>query len=134
MKNNDLPYIKKLLSDDYHDETCQSYEMFEYLAQEQNFTFEFIQLPTINEGYNIFSFFFKFQFILFSLSLSKGSIQLLLEVRVNPVSVFHGYGETFDLARQNSANLALKYIRCLSKQQQHSSSIIATTPIMQSTA
>jgi hypothetical protein len=50
MKNNDLPYIKKLLSDDYHDETCQSYEMFEYLAQEQNFTFEFIQLPTINAG------------------------------------------------------------------------------------
>jgi len=50
MKNNDLPYIKKLLSDDYDDDFCQSYDMFEYLAQEQNFTFEFIQLPTINEG------------------------------------------------------------------------------------
>ncbi len=50
MKNNDLPYIKQLLSDDYHPEFSQSYEMFEYLAQEQNFTFEFIQLPTIDEG------------------------------------------------------------------------------------
>jgi hypothetical protein len=75
-----------------------------------------------------------FFFNSFFFFLSKGSIQLLLEVRVNPVSVFHGYGETFDLARQNSANLALKYIRCLSKQQQHSSSTITTTPLMQSTA
>jgi hypothetical protein len=50
MKNNDLPYIKKLLSDDYHEKIYQSYEMFQYLAQEQNFTYEFIQLPTINEG------------------------------------------------------------------------------------
>jgi hypothetical protein len=50
MKNSDLPYIQKLLSDDYHEEISQSYEMFEYLSQEQNFTFEFIQLPTIDEG------------------------------------------------------------------------------------
>ncbi|CAF0914616.1 unnamed protein product [Adineta steineri] len=115
LKNSDLPYINKLLSDDYHEESARPYEMFESLAQEQNFTFEFIQLPTIDEG----------------------SIQLLLEVRLTPVSVFHGYGKTLELARQHSTNLALKYIRCLSKQQQqqqHSSSIITTTPLMQSTA
>jgi hypothetical protein len=50
MKNSDLPYIKQLLSDDYQQESSQSYEMLEYLAQEQNFTYEFIQLPTIHEG------------------------------------------------------------------------------------
>jgi hypothetical protein len=50
MKNNDLPYIKKLLADDYDEEFDQSYQLFEYLADEQNFTFEFIQLPSINEG------------------------------------------------------------------------------------
>ena len=50
MKNSDLPYIKKLLSDDYYQNISQSYEMFEDLAQEQNFTFEFIQLPTVDEG------------------------------------------------------------------------------------
>jgi hypothetical protein len=50
MKNNDLPYIKQLLADDYHEGLHQSYELFEYLAEEQNFTFEFIQLPPINEG------------------------------------------------------------------------------------
>jgi hypothetical protein len=65
----------------------------------------------------------------------KGSIQLLLEVRVNPVSVFHGCAETIGLAQQYSANLALKYIRCLSKQQQqYSTPTITTTPLMQSTA
>ncbi|CAF2598835.1 unnamed protein product [Rotaria sp. Silwood2] len=114
MKNSDLPYIKKLLSDDYYQELSQSYELFQYLAQEQNFTYEFIQLPTIYQG----------------------SIELLLEVRLLPVSVFHGYGETFDLARQYAANLALKYIRCLSKQyqQQHTSSVITTTPLVQTTA
>ncbi|CAF1325434.1 unnamed protein product [Rotaria sordida] len=114
MKNSDLPYIKKLLSDDFHQELSQSYEIFQYLAQEQNFTYEFIQLSTINEG----------------------SIELLLEVRLMPVSVFHGYGETFDLARQHAVNLALKYIRCVSKQyqQQHSTSVITSTPLMQPTA
>lgn len=50
MKYPDLPYIKKLLADDYQEELHQSYEIFESLAQEQNFTYEFIQLPTINEG------------------------------------------------------------------------------------
>jgi hypothetical protein len=50
MKNNDLPYIKQLLADDYHEGLHQSYELFEYLAEEQNFTFEFIQLPPISEG------------------------------------------------------------------------------------
>lgn len=50
MKNNDLPYIKKLLSDDYQEEINQSSEIFESLAQEQNFAYEFVQLPTINEG------------------------------------------------------------------------------------
>ena len=35
MKNSDLPYIKQLLSDDYDETICQSYELFEYLAQEQ---------------------------------------------------------------------------------------------------
>ena len=50
MKNNDLPYVKELLADDYHEESDQSYELFQYLAEEQNFTFEFIQLPPINEG------------------------------------------------------------------------------------
>ncbi|CAF3436579.1 unnamed protein product [Rotaria sp. Silwood1] len=118
MKNSDLPYIKQLLSDDYHQELSQSYETFQCLAQEQNFTYEFIQLPTINAG----------------------SIELLLEVRLLPVSVFHGYGETFDLARQHAANLALKYIRCLSKQyqqqqqQQHASSVITNTSLIQPTA
>jgi HJR/Mrr/RecB family endonuclease len=34
------------------------------------------------------------------------------------VSVFHGYGETCDAARQSAAQHALKYIRYLSKQQQ----------------
>ena len=53
MKNHDLPYIKQLLADDYQEELCQSYELFEYLAQEQNFTFEFIELPTISEGKSI---------------------------------------------------------------------------------
>lgn len=53
MKNHDLPYIKQLLADDYQEVLCQSYELFEYLAQEQNFTFEFIQLPTISEGKSI---------------------------------------------------------------------------------
>ena len=52
------------------------------------------------------------------------------------VCIFHGYGETFDEAREHSANLALKYIRCLSKQQQqqHPASMITTTPSMQPTA
>jgi hypothetical protein len=50
MKNIDLPYVKKLLADDYHEELDQSYELFQHLAEEQNFTFEFIQLPPVNEG------------------------------------------------------------------------------------
>ena len=52
MKNADLPHLKKLLADDYQEELCQSYQLFEYLAEEQNFTYEFIQLPTITEGKN----------------------------------------------------------------------------------
>jgi hypothetical protein len=53
MKNSDLPLIKRLLSADY--ESCdypeleQSYQILDDLAQEQNFTFDFIRLPTINE-------------------------------------------------------------------------------------
>ncbi|CAF1337266.1 unnamed protein product [Adineta ricciae] len=112
-KNSDLPQIKKLLADEYVQDLSQSQDMFELLAQEQNFAYEFIQVPTMDEG----------------------SIQLLLEVRLTPVSVFHGYGQTIEQARQHSTNLALKYIRCLSKQQQqHSTSTIITTPSMPLTA
>ena len=111
MKNTDLPQIKTLLSDDYQENLNESIEFFENLAQEQNFTFEYIQLPTIDQN----------------------SIQLLLEVRINPISVFHGHGSTFELARQSSTNLALKYIRCLTKQQQYSTANIATTPLLQTT-
>lgn len=123
MKNHDLPYIKTLLADDYQEELRQSYELFEYLAQEQNFTFEFIQLPTVTEGKLIISLILPIACFF----IPVGLIQLLLEVRVNPISVFHGRGATFDLARAHSANLALKYIRCLSKQQQqHAASNIST--------
>lgn len=51
MKNSDLPFINKLLSDDYHLGFQESYEMLESLSQEQNFTYEFIQLPTNSEGF-----------------------------------------------------------------------------------
>ncbi|CAF4017001.1 unnamed protein product [Rotaria magnacalcarata] len=115
MKNSDLPNIKKLLSDNHSPELSQSYELFQCLAQEQNFAYEFIQLPTNSEG----------------------SIELLLEVRLMPVSVFHGCGETFDIARQQATNFALKYIRSLSKQyqqQQNSLSQSATTTSTQSIA
>lgn len=116
MKNSDLPNIKILLADDYQANLTSSYELFQYLSQEQNFTYEAIQLPTISEG----------------------SVEVLLEVHFMPVSVFHGYGETFELARQHAANFALKYIRCLSKQyqqqQQHASSTSTVTPVFQSTA
>lgn len=68
-------------------------------------------------------------------SVSKGSIELLLEVRFMPPSVFHGYGDTCNQARQHAASLALKYIRCLSKQhQQSASSTITTTPTVQTSA
>ena len=49
-KNSDLPQIKKLLADEYVQDLPQSYDMFELLAQEQNFAYEFIQLPTMDEG------------------------------------------------------------------------------------
>ena len=77
MKNHELPFIKKLLADDYQDELRQSYELFEYLAQEQNFTFEFIQLPAITEGKSIFCFIF---FLITRL--------LVLQVRFNYSSKF----------------------------------------------
>lgn len=112
MKNTDLPHIKTLLSDDYQENLNESVEFLENLAREQNFIYEFIQLPTVDQN----------------------SIRLLLEVRINPVSVFHGYGQTLDLARQYSSNLALKYIRCLTKQQQqYSTPNVTTTPLMPST-
>lgn len=67
-----------------------------------------------------------------------GATQLLLELRLIPVSVFHGCDTIFDQARQKAANLALKYIRHLSKQQQqqqqNSSSMIVTTPVISQTA
>lgn len=54
MKNSDLPFIKRLLSD--HEDLVplsESYPYLEDLAREQNFTFEFIQLPMINESQSI---------------------------------------------------------------------------------
>lgn len=50
MKNTDLPHIKTLLADDYQENLHQSNQLFENLAQEQNFTYEFLQLPTLNQG------------------------------------------------------------------------------------
>jgi hypothetical protein len=74
---------------------------------------------------------FFFHCLLFS-----GATQLLLELRLVPVSVFHGCDAKLDQARQKAANLALKYIRHLSKQQQqqNSSSMLVTTPMISQTA
>ena len=118
MKNSDLPFIKRLLSDTEDlVQLSESGQYLEDLAKEQNFTLDFIQLPIMNEK----------------------SIQLLLELRLVPVSVFHGCGETFEQARNQASNSALKYIRYLSKQQQqqqqqHSSSTLVTTPLLAQTA
>ena len=120
MKNSDLPFIKRLLSDtEDFVPFSESGQYLEDLAKEQNFIFEFIQLPIMNEK----------------------SIQLLLELRLIPVSVFHGYGETFEQAQNIASNSALKYIRYLSKQQQqqqqqqhHSVPNIVTTPLLAQTA
>lgn len=114
MKNSDLPFIKRLLSDtEDFVPFSESGQYLEDLAKEQNFTFDFIQLPIMNEK----------------------SIQLFLELRLIPVSVFHGYGETFEQAQNIASNSALKYIRYLSKQQQqHSAPNIATTPLLAQTA
>ena len=135
MKNSDLPHIKKLLEDDDHPDLLQSCQALEDLAQEQNFDFEYIQLPSSNGGRSTRS-----TVVCLSLDpLFPGATQLLLELRLIPVSVFHGCDTTFDQARQKAANLALKYIRHLSKQQQqqqqqNSSSMIVTTPVISQTA
>ena len=117
MKNSDLPFIKRLLSDTEDlVKLSESGQYLEDLAKEQNFTFEYIQLPLMDEK----------------------SIQLLLELRLIPVSVFHGCGGTWQQAQNQASNSALKYIRYLSKQQQqqqqHSSSTLVTTPLLAQTA
>ena len=116
MKNSDLPFIKRLLSDTEDlVKLSESSQYLEDLAKEQNFTLDYIQLPMMDEK----------------------SIQLLLELRLVPVSVFHGCGESFEQARNQASNSALKYVRHLSKQQQqqqHSSSTLVTTPLLAQTA
>ncbi|CAF0792430.1 unnamed protein product [Didymodactylos carnosus] len=106
LKNSDLPLIKQLLSDDYR-ECPNACLMLAHLAKEQNFHYTFIELPTIDSLF-----------------------QVLLEVCLIPVSVFHGYGTTLDIAKERAAFFSLNYIRCLSRQaQQQPGTSTTTTPI-----
>ena len=50
MKTSDLPHIKQLLSYEDHPIVSNSFQILANLAQEQNFTFEFIQFPSMNTG------------------------------------------------------------------------------------
>ncbi|CAF1516500.1 unnamed protein product, partial [Didymodactylos carnosus] len=109
LKNSDLPLIKQLLSDEYR-ECPNAYRMLAHLAKEQNFHFTFIELPCIDSLF-----------------------QVLLEIRLIPVSVFHGYGASLDIAQERAAFFSLNYIRCLSRQAhqqpQHQQSTLSTTTI-----
>ncbi len=112
-KHTDKPLIKELLSnqniltnDEISDSNCK---YLEDLSKELNFEYFYYQIPVISKSGNYNIIIKKKNISHFN--LKKGKYQVLLQLKIHPLTVTHGTGLTADDARSQAAFNALNYIK-----------------------